>query len=219
VRKIPAHDKRVRAGEWDIASSDPVWRTKGKTLGLLGFGNIARTLARKVSGLELRILAFDPYVDAKTAAEAGAELVDLETLFAESDYISIHAPLTDETKHVIDAAALEKMRPNAILVNTSRGGLVDAEALAEALKSGAIGVAALDVYETEPPGPDSPLFALENAILTDHAAWYTEESQLELQTKAARQVALALAGDEPTSVVNAKALAAAGRPARSPEPR
>ena len=177
VRKIPSHDKRVRAGDWDIGARDPVWRTKGKTLGLLGFGNIARTLARKVGGLELRIITHDPYVDPDTAAAAGAELVDFETLLTRSDYLSIHAPLNDGTRHIIDAPALAKMKPNAILVNTSRGGLIDTDALVEALRAGRIGVAALDVYEEEPPPKQSPLFALESAIVTDHAPGLDERHQ------------------------------------------
>ncbi len=149
----------------------------GKNLGLVGFGSIAREVAGRASAFDMRILAFDPYV----AGEKGwmdAEPVDLPTLLRESDIVSIHTPLTDETRNLIDAGALEVMKPGAILINTSRGGVVDEVALARALRTGSLGGAALDVFATEPLGPDpAAVFAgLENLILTPHLAGNTAES-------------------------------------------
>jgi len=207
VRKTVRRDKQVRAGEWDIGSDDPVWRIAGKTLGLVGFGAIARTLLRKVGGFGLdQVLAFDPYVDDKEIARTGARKVELDELLARSDFVSVHAPLTDETHHLIGARQFERMKPTAVLVNTSRGGLVDPDALYEALKSGAINSAGIDVYEPEPPAGDCKLFELDNIVLTDHTGWYSEESQRTLQESTARNAALVLTGKEPLFCVNPEVL-------------
>jgi len=207
VRKTASRDARVRRGEWDIGAKDPMHRLKGRTLGFLGFGNIARTLARKVHGLQLNLIAHDPYIDTEAAEQRSVELVDLDTLLAESDFISVHAPLAEQTQHILNEAAFKKMKPTAIVINTSRGGLIDQAALVKALRKGWINSAGIDVYETEPPPKDDPLFKLDNVVLTDHAAWYSEESQVELQTKAAAEVCRVLAGQPPLSCVNAAALA------------
>lgn len=217
VRKTASHDKRVRRGEWDIGAKDPIHRLKGRTLGFLGFGNIARTLARKVHGLQLRLIAFDPYIDPELALERSVQMVDLDTLLAESDFLSVHAPLNAETRHILNEAAFRKMKPTAIVVNTSRGGLIDQKALVKALKEGWINSAGLDVYETEPPPRNEPLLKLDNVVLTDHAGWYSEESQIELQTKAAAEVCRVLTGQQPLSCVNAAALAEASKPASAGE--
>jgi len=208
----------VRRGEWDVGAKDPVHRLKGATLGFLGFGNIARTLARKVHGLQLKLIAFDPYIGLDTAGQRNVELVDFDTLLARSDFISVHAPLTDQTSHILNEDAFKKMKPTAIVVNTSRGGLIDQAALASALREGWINSAGIDVYETEPPEKDDPLFELENVVLTDHAAWYSEESQVELQTKAAAEVCRVLTGQPPLSCVNAAGLAAALADTEEPQP-
>lgn len=207
VRKTAGHDRRVRKGEWDIGAKDPIHRLKGRTLGFLGFGNIARTLARKAHGFQLRLIAFDPYIDADAAEQRNVTLVDFDTLLAEADFITVHAPLTDDTRHILDAEAFRKMKPTAIVVNTSRGGLIDQKALTKALKEGVINSAGIDVYETEPPLENDPLLKLDNVVLTDHASWYSEESQLELQTKAAAEVCRVLTGQPPLSCINAAALA------------
>jgi len=207
VRKTARRDKQVRAGKWDIGAADPVWRVAGKTLGLIGYGAIARTLHRKVSGFGLaEVLAYDPYVEAGKMAQAGARKVELDELLERSDYISVHAPLTDQTRHMIGREQFAKMKPTAILVNTSRGGLIDPDALYEALKTGRINSAGIDVYEPEPPKPDCKLFELDNIVLTDHTGWYSEESQLTLQQTAARNVALVLAGKRPLFCVNPEVL-------------
>ncbi|MHC4712805.1 MAG: C-terminal binding protein [Planctomycetota bacterium] len=202
ARKVVSHDKAVRNGAWDIGSADPIYRTAGRTVGLIGLGRIARAVAEKLKGFGMRIVAADPYVSSEQAASIGVELIEMDALIASSDFISIHAPLMDATKKMINAGTLSRMKPTACLVNTSRGGLVDQRALIEALNEKKIAGAALDVYEVEPLEPDSPLKELDNVILTDHAGWYSEDSIVELQTRAAQAVADVLSGRRPESVVN-----------------
>jgi len=203
VRRTASRDKQVRAGEWDIGSKEPVYRVAGKTLGLVGYGGIPRVLHRKVSGFGLKeVLIFDPYVSDDDAKAAGVRKVSLDELCTESDFISVHAPLNDETRHMIGPDQFGKMKKTAILINTSRGPVVHPLALLEALKHGYIASAGIDVYDPEPPPKDSPLFELPNVVLTDHTGWYSEESQLELQTSAAKNVALVLSGQPPLFCVN-----------------
>ncbi len=202
ARKLVSHDKAVREGAWDIGSADPIHRTKGQTLGLVGFGRIARMVARKMAGFGMTMLAYDPFVTQEQAEPLGVKMVDLEALLKESDFVSVHAPMTPSTKHTINAKTLDLMKPTAYLVNTSRGGLIDQAALAKALEDKRIAGAGLDVYEREPLEPDSPLKALDNIVLTDHAGWYSEESIVELQTRAAMAVAAVLSGKRPESCVN-----------------
>lgn len=205
-RKVVSHDKAVRRGAWDISFRDPVYRLTGRTLGLLGLGAIARRLVQKVAGFGLRIIAHDPYVSAEAAAEMGVELVDLETLFREADLLSLHAPATAETRHIVNRDRLALMKPTAVVVNTSRGPLIDEAALIEALKARRIAAAGLDVYEQEPPDITSELFRLDNVIVTDHAAWYSEDSLAELQRRTAAAVCAVLTGKRPESVVNPEVL-------------
>jgi len=202
ARKIVSHDRAVRGGAWDIGSADPIYRTKGKTLGFVGFGRMARATVKKVAGFEMTLVAYDPFVTPAQADPFGVTMVDFETLLSTSDFISLHAPLMPATRHIVDAKALGQMKPSAYLVNTSRGGLIDQKALTKALAEKKLAGAALDVYEVEPLEPDSPLKELDNVILTDHAGWYSEESIVELQTRAAQAVAAVLSGNRPESVVN-----------------
>jgi D-3-phosphoglycerate dehydrogenase len=203
VRKIPYTDRGIRDGGWGFRRNRPSYRIRGKTFGLLGYGAIARALHRKLSGLGLaRVLAHDPYVDEPEMHAAGAEPASVDELLAASDYVSIHAPLTPETRGMIDQARLAAMKPTAIIVNTARGGIIDEPALAEALRAGRIGYAALDVFETEPLADESPLRELDTVILTDHHAYYTEESVVELKTKAAQRVRTALEGGVPEAALN-----------------
>lgn len=207
ARKTSIRDRQVRAGEWDIGAKDPVYRIAGKVLGLVGYGTIARTLHRKVAGFNLaEVLVYDPYVEPEETAKNGARSVEMDELIAKADYISIHAPLTDSTRHMIGAEQFGAMKPTAILVNTSRGPLVDTDALYEALTTGQINSAGIDVHDPEPPKKDCKLFGLDNVVLTDHAGWYSEESQLALQQSAARNVALVLAGKKPLFCVNPEVL-------------
>ncbi len=203
IRKIGYKDRMIRQGKWNLHRDQPCYRIEGRTLGILGYGNAAHTLLRKVSGLGFgRVLMCDPYVRASTIKAAGAEPVDLPVLLAQSDYISVHVPLTPETRHMIGPAELALVKPGAILVNTARGPVIDQDALAEALASGRLGGAGLDVFETEPLPADSALRKLETVIFTDHAGWYSEESVVELKTKAARNVAAILSGGKPLYPVN-----------------
>ena len=203
VRKIPLRDAGIRAGEWNLKERQRSRRTAGKTMGVLGLGNIGTATAVKLSGFGFaRILACDPYIKEEAFAAAGAERVDFDTLLGESDFITIHTPLNDETRHLIGSRAFSLMKKSAILINTARGGVIDTVALVEALRSGEIEYAGLDVHEQEPLPEDSPLFALDNVVLSDHCAWYTEESLVELKTKAAQNVADVLSGNRPRSPVN-----------------
>ncbi|HUI69884.1 MAG TPA: C-terminal binding protein [Spirochaetia bacterium] len=203
IRKIGYKDRMVRQGRWNTHRDQPCYRVEGKTLGILGYGNAAHTLLRKVSGLGFgRVLMCDPYVRASTIKAAGAVPVDLPVLMAESDYISVHVTLTPETRHMIGREQLALVKPGAILVNTARGPVLDENALAEALASGRLGGAGLDVFEKEPLPAESPLRNLDTVVFTDHAGWYSEESMGELKTKAARNVAAVLAGGPPLYPVN-----------------
>jgi D-3-phosphoglycerate dehydrogenase len=203
VRKVAFKDRRIREGGWDLHKEQSSYRIAGRTLGLVGYGSIARTLHRKVSGLGLaRVLAFDPYVERKEIEDAGAEAVSLRTLLKTADFISVHAPLNKETRGLIGARELAQMKKGSILINTSRGPLLDEKAVADALAAGRIAYAGLDVFENEPLPADSPLRKLNNVILSDHAGWYSEESVAELKTKAAQNVLEVLKGGPPLYPVN-----------------
>jgi len=211
VRGIARFDRSVRAGGWDPMAARPLHRLGGRTLGLVGYGRIARRLAEKAASIGYRIVATDPYVPDRSIAADGAEPRDLEGLLAGSDVVSIHVPLVPETRHLIGAPELALMRPGAILVNTARGPLADTGALLEALEAGGLGGAGLDVLETEPPPPDHPLRERADVVLTPHAAFYSEEAVAELQRKAAEQVVAALGGEVPPYAVNADEIAAGRR--------
>ena len=204
VRKVAFKDRKVREGMWNLHRAQPTHRVAGKSLGLIGFGAIGRRLFRRTAELGLeRVLVFDPYVDPALIRTAGALPVALETLLAESDFVSIHAPLTAETTGMIGPREIGLMKPTAILINTARGPIVQETALAAALTAGRLGGAGLDVYEREPLPVESPLLALDNVILSDHASWFSEESIVELKSKAARNVAAVLSGGRPAYPVNA----------------
>jgi len=203
VRKVAFKDRRIREGAWNLHREQPSYRITGKTLGLIGYGAIARTLHRKISGFGLgRVLVFDPYLDPKKIEENGAESATLRSLLKNSDYISVHAPLNDGTQGLIGSRELSLMKKTAILVNTSRGPLLEEKAVAEALANGKIAAAGLDVFEAEPLPAESPLRQLDNVILSDHTGWYSEESVTELKTKAAQNVLAVLKGGKPIYPVN-----------------
>lgn len=203
IRKIAYKDRMIRSGRWNLHKDWPSYRIAGKTLGLIGFGAIARTLFRKVSGFGLeRVLVYDPYVHPGEIVKAGGTPASLEGLIKNADYISIHAPLTEETIGMIGKKEFQQMKSSCILINTSRGPLVNGEDLYTALKEGEIAAAGIDVFETEPLPAGSPLLSLDNIILTDHTAWYSEESVVELKTKAARNVLEVLKGEKPVYPVN-----------------
>jgi D-3-phosphoglycerate dehydrogenase / 2-oxoglutarate reductase len=199
-RRIVTRDRDVRNGKWSIGAKEPIHSFNGKTLGIVGFGRIGRTFHRKVSGLGFgKVLVYDPFLKDE---ESGITKADIETLCLESDVISIHSPLTKDNYHLINAEMLSLMKSSAILINTSRGGLIDEEALSKALEKHMIFGAGLDVFETEPADLSSPLFQLNNIVVTDHTGWYSEESLQDLQRKAAQEVARVFSGDKPISWVN-----------------
>jgi D-3-phosphoglycerate dehydrogenase len=179
---------------WSHTPYVPIRRLRSQTLGLIGLGRIGRTVARKAMALGLRVIAHDPAVSPEAAASVGAQLVAEESLLADADFVSLHAPLTPETRHLIGVAKLATMKPTAYLINCARGGLVDQRALVDALKEGQIAGAGLDVLETEPPARETlaALVALPNVILTPHVAWYSEESMADRQRMAAETVRDAL---------------------------
>lgn len=209
-RGVVRLDRAVRDGSWSTTDAAPLHRLRGRTLGLVGFGRIARALAEKASALGLRVVAHDPFVPDEAITAAGVEPVDRATLLGSAHVVSLHLPLTDDTRHLVGQAELASMRDGAVLVNTSRGGLVDLDALRSALDAGRLGGAALDVLEAEPPAPDDPLLSRDDVIVTPHAGFYSEESVAELQRKATEQVIAALAGRVPPYAINAAALGLTG---------
>jgi D-3-phosphoglycerate dehydrogenase len=200
ARRLPQLERSVRAGEWE--PMDPAGRVRPlseTTLGLVGLGRTARLVAKAAQGFGMDVIAADPYV---TQAPSGVTVLDLATVLERSDFVSLHAPLSAATRGMIDAAALAKMRPDAILINTARGGLVDEPALVAALQSGRLGGAALDVYASEPLPDHSALRTLDNVIVTPHAAWYSATALPRLQRGAARNVADFLRGVPVRDVLN-----------------
>jgi D-3-phosphoglycerate dehydrogenase len=199
ARKLPLLDRQTRAGRWTVFEAVPVHRLAGQTVGILGCGRIGSRVARKLAGFDVRLLATDPYVN---AFPPGVEPVSRDRLLAESDYLTLHCPLTAETRHVIDRAALARMKATAVLVNTARGGLVDLEALVEALRAGRLAGAGLDVTEPEPLDPASPLLRMDQVIVTPHAAWYSEEGHGDLKRRVAEETVRVLRGERPLHCVN-----------------
>jgi D-3-phosphoglycerate dehydrogenase / 2-oxoglutarate reductase len=206
ARKISIARGNTRAGHWDVASIKPLQSPRDLVLGILGFGRIAQSLCRMARGIGFQVLASDPYVAKSRILKKGARPVSLNALVRQSDFISLHLPLSAKTRHIINAAQLKKMKPTAYLVNTARGELIHEQALQAALNRGQLAGAALDVMEKEPPSPDHPLRTMKNLILTPHCAWYTERSQNELRQKACREVIRVLRGGVPKSIVNKEVL-------------
>jgi D-3-phosphoglycerate dehydrogenase len=202
ARKLIVLAQGVQNGVWSVEPAKPVGRLRGRTLGIVGMGRIGSLTARKAQAFGMQVIAYDPYRAMHELAEHNVGRVDLDTLLQTSDYVSIHAPLSPETHHLIGERELALMKPTAYLVNTARGGLVDAAALARALRDGRIAGAALDVFEAEPIPSDHPLLGLDNCIITPHAAWYSDESAAALQRLAGEEAARILLGQPPRCPVN-----------------
>jgi D-3-phosphoglycerate dehydrogenase / 2-oxoglutarate reductase len=203
LRGVGRYDRAVRSGGWDYSAVRPLRRLRTLTVGVVGCGHIGAGLARRVGGLGVRVLGYDAVrVPEELVRDGVVEPADLDELLARADAVSLHAPLTWETRYLIGAEQLRRMKPGAYLVNTSRGGLVDPAALLRALDEGRIAGAALDVLEAEPPGADDPLVAHERVLITPHAAWYSEESMEALKSGVAREVVRVLSGERPRSPVN-----------------
>jgi D-3-phosphoglycerate dehydrogenase len=192
----------VKAGTWDFKISKLLYRLRGKVLGLVGFGRIPRTLAEKARPFGFDILVYDPYITQADVEPYGATLVGLEELMAKSDFVSVHAPLTEKTYHLIGEAEIGLMKPSAFIINTARGPVIDEKALIKTLQEKRIAGAGLDVLEQEPTPSDNPLLKMDNVIITPHVAWYSEEAEAELRTKAAQGVADVLLGYWPKYLVN-----------------
>lgn len=197
VRKIPFSNSLVQSGRWQMPAVVPIHRLHGRVLGLVGFGNIPRALVPKAKAFGLRVVTHDPYVSKETLAASDVEGVSFDRLLQISDYVSIHAPLSPATRNLFNTEAFRKMKKGALLVNTARGPLIDELALLQALDSGHLGGAALDVVAVEPLAKDSPLLGRDNVILTPHTAFYSVEALNELQTKCASDVAQVLSGEKP----------------------
>lgn len=194
VRRIVRYDGSVSAGTWDYNVGRPLRRFSGCTVGLVGLGAVGRAVARRLRGFGVELLAVDDYVDGAVFAELGVERTDLDDLLAHSDVVTVHAPLTDDTRGLVDEAALARMRPGAILVNTARGGIVDGAAVAHALDAGQLAAAAVDVLEVEPPPAGDPLVRHPDVVVTPHAGFLSEQSLDDVQRMAAEEVARVLDG-------------------------
>lgn len=205
LRQIPKLSDQIRSGTWDWKAARPIHRIAGRTLGFVAFGKIPQILARKFEGFDVDFVAYDPYQTEAELAEHGVTKVDFETLLDESDFVSIHTPLTDETEGLFDAWAFERMKDSAVLVNTARGPVIDELALASAIETGEIAGAGLDVMREEPPD-SSPLFDLDDVVITPHIAWYSEESMEILRSEAATGAKAVLEGTDPDAVVNTDVL-------------
>ena len=213
ARKLTRLDRAVRAGSWTVDKHSeeyskiikiwsPTFRIKGQTLGIVGFGRIARLIVAKALGFELRVIAFDPYVSSNVFKESGVESVTLDTLLRESDYISVNAALTEENRHLMGIEEFRKMKPTAYFINCARAGLVDEEALYIALSNGYIAGAGLDLVEGESLSVDYPLLKLENIIITPHASYYSEYSNVEIKRRVYEQIGQIFRGDWPTWLIN-----------------
>jgi D-3-phosphoglycerate dehydrogenase / 2-oxoglutarate reductase len=211
IRGIPGTHVTVAQGGWDPNPLFCARRVAGRTLGIVGLGNIGGTLARKLGGWGLRLLANDPFVEPECAVAAGVTLVDFETLLRESDYISLHVPLLPETHHLINERAFGLMKPGVILVNTSRGPVVDEKALRAALNDGPVATAGLDVFEQEPLPAESPLRRHPRLLLSNHAAWYSEDALAELHRSVAEDAVRVCTGGLPVALANPEVLHKLGR--------
>jgi len=206
ARRVAIYDRAVRDENWNSAVGMPLYRITGKTLGIVGFGQIGRRMAAKAQALGLQVLAFSPRLTPADAQGAGCRAVRLAELLEESDFVSLHLPLTPQSAQMFDRERFSQMKPGAVFINTSRGGLVESAALAEALESGHLAAAGVDVLPQEPPEPDEPLLGQDNLIITPHVAFNSEESLAELQIRTAQSIARVLQGQMPESVVNPEVL-------------
>jgi D-3-phosphoglycerate dehydrogenase len=211
ARQVPQSrkilDDSIARRQWDFSPLAKCYRMTSKTLGIIGCGRIGSSVLNKMRQFGFqKILVCDPYLSRERLDELGIETVPHETVFREADYITIHTLLTDETRHLVNRRTLALMKPTAYLVNTSRGPMVDAEALAEALREKRIAGAGIDVYDSEPPEQVYPLLKLENAILTPHISWYSEDAAWTIRYKIVEDIDLALAGKPPRFCVNKEVL-------------
>jgi D-3-phosphoglycerate dehydrogenase/(S)-sulfolactate dehydrogenase len=204
-RHLPAATASVKAGKWEKKRFQGR-EVAGKTLGVVGIGNIGSVLVDRALAMRMRVIAYDPFISAEAAAKLGVSLVELDALWRSADVISLHVPLTEQTRNLVDASVLAKMKKGALLVNCARGGIVDEKALADALASGHLGGAALDVFDKEPPAADHPLLALETFACTPHLGASTEEAQSAVAVAVAEQLAAYLVHGVVKNAVNVPGL-------------
>lgn len=211
LRKVPMLDKALRSAGWEKIRKNinyirenfgEIRRLSTMNFGLLGFGRIARAVADRAKAFGFRVIAHDPYVSDELFTKMNVQRMDFDSLLRESDVLSIHVLLTEETRHMMGERELKKMKKGVYIVNTSRGAVFDQKALIRALQDGLVAGAALDVFEREPIEDDSPLLKMENVILTPHIAWYSEESMMDQKRKAALNVLKVLSGERPPYPVN-----------------
>ncbi|MCS6850804.1 MAG: phosphoglycerate dehydrogenase [Gemmataceae bacterium] len=198
AKNLPSQHNALKAGRWERRANLPV---RGRTLGIVGLGRIGKAVALRAKAFAMPLLAYEPYPDHSFVAEHGIRLVSLETLLAESDFVSLHVPLTPESRYLINRRTLGLMKPTAFLVNTARGGLVNEADLLQALQAGWIAGAALDVFEEEPPPADHPLLALENVLVTPHAAGVDLQSRDEMAHSAASAIVALSRGQWPAEQI------------------
>ncbi|SHJ83643.1 C-terminal binding protein [Megasphaera elsdenii] len=201
-RKLNILNSQVHHNGWDYKIAKPIHRLQGQTLGLLGFGRIPKMVAQKAKAFGLNIIAYDPYVTPEVGLQYNVTILPLKDVLQKADIISVHVPLTKDTENLLNEQTLSWMKPEAIVINTSRGPLIDEKALYHALKDKKLGYAGLDVTVQEPIQKDNPLLTLDNVIITPHVAWYSEEAELELKTKVAQGVADVLSGKNAKYLVN-----------------
>ncbi|WP_307857690.1 C-terminal binding protein [Paenarthrobacter sp. DKR-5] len=206
ARGVAALDRAMRRGDYSLAPAQPLHRLSGRVFGVVGLGLIGAATARKARGVGYSTIGFDPLQTPGTVSPDGTTVVTFEELISRADVLSLHVPLNRHTHHLVNAEVLARMKPGALLVNTCRGGVVDTEALVEALQSGSLRGAGLDVFEEEPLPSTSSLLGLQNVVLTPHAAWYSEESQEELKRRTAENVMDVIAGRAPRNIVNPEVL-------------
>jgi D-3-phosphoglycerate dehydrogenase / 2-oxoglutarate reductase len=199
IRKTVFFDQKVKSDQWDFRQGRPIHRIKGKTLGLIGGGRIGLEVAKRISAFGARVITFDPYIQ---KAPEGIQLMDFDTVLKESDFISIHCPLNESTRHLLGENEFQKMEKKPLIINTSRGPIIDEMALIQALTKRQVSGAGLDVLEKEPPDLQNPLLKMENVIIAPHISFYSEESISELKRRTAENVSSVLLEKWPRSVVN-----------------
>ena len=212
ARKLRVFDKAVHAGTWRWQAGRPLRRLRGSQLGIVGLGSIGRAIAERAAAFGLELVAHDPYLDTAAAERLGVRLVEFGELIETSDYVVVQAPLTDETRGLFDRATLARMKPDAVLIDTARGPIVQTEALYDALRNGPLAGAALDDLPEEPAKqrswqPDNPLLTLPNCLVTPHVAYYSDDSIRYARTFASEEVVRVLRGEPPRSPVNLDRLA------------
>lgn len=193
---------RVKSGAWGSGGMGPFLRLAGKTVGFIGFGNIGQALCKRVRGLDMNAIAYDPYVNDEVFESLGAARAELDEVLASADFVSIHLPLNDSTRHMIGMEFFKKMKKKAILINTARGPIVNESELIDALESGVIGGAGLDVFEDERNPVDLRLINAKNTVLTPHVAWNTDVAVTAIHEEVGNNIARYLRGERPESVVN-----------------